>query len=131
MSYSKQTWINNVSSIDAAKMNHIEDELEYLDNKLAIVEKSLKYINVAPSDWNDARTFGIYHVGGTYTNAPVLSNTWGILIVLESRGETWTPTESLGGDSWIWQEYRDTSGNIYRRHAANTSTSWSSWQQDS
>lgn len=33
MSYEKQTWTNNVSSIDETKMNHIEDGIESIDLK--------------------------------------------------------------------------------------------------
>ena len=34
MSYEKQTWTNNVSSIDETKMNHIEDGIEGVDLKI-------------------------------------------------------------------------------------------------
>lgn len=125
MAYSKTNWQDLPSTatpLNATNLNKIENELE-------VVDKSLKYIGNAPTDWNDAKTFGIYHVNGTYTNAPTSSQIWGVLIVYENKGGTWTPVTS-GSGSWIWQEFRDTSGKIYRRNATNTSNSWTSWRLD-
>lgn len=123
MAYQKTDWEDLPSTntpIIASNLNKIENELE-------LVDKSLKFNNMAPSDLNNARTFGVYKLAGTYTNAPTSSAIYGILIVYESNGETWTPSEGLGGDSWIWQEIRMTNGDTYRRYAANTSSSWSNW----
>lgn len=125
MAYSKTNWQDLPSTatpINSTNLNKIENELE-------VVDKSLKYIGNAPTDWNDAKTFGIYNVSGTYTNAPTSSQIWGVLIVYENKGGTWTPVTS-GSGSWIWQEFRDTSGKIYRRNATNTSNSWTSWRLD-
>ena len=89
-----------------------------------------KYNGDAPTDWNNARTFGIYHVGGIdYTNSPYDNYVYGVLIVYESYGGTWTPTEEEAGASWIWQEFRGTNGNVFRRNAVNYSNVWSAWQQ--
>lgn len=124
MAYTKTNWQdlpNTSTPINATNLNKIENELESVD-------KSLKYIGNAPSDWNDAKTFGIYHVNGTYTNAPASSHIWGVLIVYENKGGTWTPVTS-GSGSWIWQEFRSTSGNIYVRNAINSIGSWSEWKK--
>lgn len=125
MAYSKTNWQDLPSTstpINATNLNKIENELESVD-------KSLKYIGNAPTDWNDAKTFGIYNVSGTYTNAPTSSQIWGVLIVYENKGGTWTPVTS-GAGSWIWQEFRSTNGKIHRRHAVNTSDSWTDWRLD-
>ena len=82
------------------------------------------HIGDAPSNFDDAKTYGTYRVAGTYTNAPSSSSIWGILIVYESRGQTWIPSDA---SSWIWQEFRDTSGRIWRRYGVNTST-YTSWE---
>lgn len=124
MAYSKTNWQDLPSTatpINSTNLNKIENELE-------VVDKSLKYIGNAPTDWNDAKTFGIYNVSGTYTNAPTSSQIGGVLIVYENRGSVWNPGTPSG--SWIWQEFRDTSGKIYRRNATNTSNSWTSWRLD-
>lgn len=124
MAYSKTNWQDLPSTatpLNATNLNKIENELE-------VVDKSLKYMGNAPTDWNDAKTFGIYNVSGTYTNAPTSSQIWGVLIVYENRGSVWNPGTPSG--SWIWQEFKDTSGKIYRRNAINTSNSWTSWRLD-
>lgn len=118
MEYSKTNWVNGQTPINETNLNKIENELE-------IVDKSLKYMGDAPSDLNDAKTFGIYHLGSTYTNAPISEAVYGILIVYQNKGATWNPT----GGSWIWQEIRTTSGTIYIRNAVNSSDSWSEWKQ--
>lgn len=117
MSYTKTNWQNGLTDLNETNMNKIENELEAVD-------KSLKFNSGVPSDWNDARTFGIYSVGGVaYTNAPV-NDPYGILIVYENNGSTWQPNVS----SWIWQEFRQTNGDIYKRHAVNELDSWSEWK---
>lgn len=122
MAYSKTNWVNGQTPINANNLNKIENELENVD-------KSLKYIGNAPSDLNDATTYGIYHLGGAYTNAPSVENIYGILIVYQNRGSTWIPTENGSGSSWIWQEVRTTYGDIYVRYAINTSASWRNWKK--
>lgn len=62
MSYSKQTWTNNVSSIDENKMNHIENgiynnstEIEEIKNK---IKTSTFTINVIPSTARGSMGYG-------------------------------------------------------------------------
>ena len=123
MAYTKTNWANGVTPINEDNLNKIEDELEAVD-------KSLKYIGFAPDDLNDARQFGIYHINNAKTNKPTSALNYGMLIVYENRGGTWNPTESSSGSSWIWQEYRDTRGQIYVRHATNKSSEWADWQKN-
>jgi len=121
MSYSKTTWTGN-TPINTTNLNKIENELEAVD-------KSLKYIGNAPSDLNEATTNGIYHLSGEKTNAPISTAIYGILLVYQNKGETWTPSGSSGGSSWIWQEIRTTGGDIWVRNAVNTTSSWTDWEK--
>lgn len=99
-----------------------ENQNEFLE----LLDKTLKYNGEVPTDWNDARTFGVYHVSGSgYSNAIHGGGLYGILIVYESTGGTWAPTPN--GNSWIWQEFRDTAGGIYKRYAVNDANGWSAW----
>ena len=92
--------------------------------------QEFSFRGIAPTNLNEANQHGEYRLSGTYTNAPINSDLYGILIVYESRGSTWTPSEEASsGASWIWQEIRTTNGAIYVRHAVNLSTSWSIWKQ--
>ena len=52
MSYSKQTWTNNVSSIDEDKMNHIEDGIE--ENSIEI--EGLKVRNIITAGGTESIT---------------------------------------------------------------------------
>ena len=93
--------------------------------------QEFSYRGNAPTDLNDARQFGIYHLSTstTTTNLPVTGDIYGILIVYQNKGGTWIPSESAGGNSWIWQEIRTTTGEIFTRYATNLSTSWSQWKE--
>lgn len=120
MAYTKTNWQNlpnTTTPLNATNHNKIENQLEVLD-------KSLKYMGVAPDNLNNAKDYGIYHLSGTHTNAPISSAIYGVLIVYQNRGENWNPSSS----SWIWQELRTTTGLIYVRHATNTESSWSAWE---
>lgn len=90
-----------------------------------VAEKLLQNHGRAPSDLNDAKTYGTYHLGEIYTNAPTTEILYGVLIVYHNRGTTWNPD----GSNWIWQEIRTTSGNIYVRNAVNTTNSWREWKK--
>ena len=111
---------NTTTPLNATNHNKIETELEVLD-------KSLKYMGVAPDNLNNAKDYGIYHLSGTHTNAPISGSINGILIVYQNRGTTWAPTE--GGTSWIWQEIRRANGEIYVRCATNSESDWTGWDR--
>lgn len=99
-----------------------ENQEEFLE----LLDKTLKYNGEVPTDWNDARDFGVYHVSGSgYENAVATGGIYGILLVYESTGGTWAPEPN--GSSWIWQEFRDTAGGIYKRYAVNDENGWSAW----
>lgn len=85
--------------------------------------KFLYHQGNAPSNLNDAKTHGTYHIGGTYTNAPTTSSMYGILEVYVSNGNTWVPSDS---SSWIWQKIYLTNGEIYMREGVNSAT-MSAW----
>lgn len=122
MAYTKTNWQNlpnTTTPLNATNHNKIENQLEVLD-------KSLKYMGVAPDNLNNAKDYGIYHLSGTHTNAPISSAIYGVLIVYQNKGTTW---EASDGSSWIWQEIRTITGLIYIRHATNTETSWSAWEK--
>ncbi len=106
--------------IDAKSIMHKGQKISEL------IDKSWKYNGEVPTDWNNAKTFGVYYVSGSgYENAVATGGIYGILIVYESKGGTWTPQPD--GGSWIWQEFRDTVGNIYKRYAVNDENGWSAW----
>ena len=76
------------------------------------------------SNFNTALTTGYYYVGYTgegLTGAPYTGNTYGVLEVRVTPGETWNKT-----NNWIWQKYTDTNGKQFMRHAqnANDFTAW-------
>ena len=71
---------------------------------------------------NNYVTPGRYYIGNKYTNAPLSSTIFGVLIVITSRYYSWNKTDQ---SNWIWQIILDTSGNIFIRNAANDSfTNW-------
>lgn len=108
--------------IDAKSIMHKSKKLSEL------IDESWKYNGEVPTDWNDAKTFGVYYVSGSgYENAVATGGIYGILIVYESKGGTWTPQPD--GGSWIWQEFRDTAGNTYKRYAVNDENGWSAWER--
>lgn len=122
MAYNQTNWQELPSTNTPLSANN----LNKIENELGLTDKSLKYNGQVPTDWNDARTFGVYHVSGSgYQNAIATGGIYGILIVYESFGGTWTPVTD--GSSWIWQEFRDTAGGIYKRYAVNDANTWSPW----
>lgn len=46
MSYEKQTWTNNISTVDEQKMNHIEDGIEQNSNEIERVEEKFDEKNI-------------------------------------------------------------------------------------
>lgn len=70
------------------------------------------------SDANTALTHGYYNTNSSTANLPG-TNKYGSLEVIESRGQTWVYSNT---DSWIWQIFRNTNGQEYRRYGVNSST---------
>ena len=121
-------YLNEVLTEEAdINLSRLENEINAgiadLITQITPLRKSLKYNGAAPSNLNEATTYGIYSLSGTHTSSPI-SNTYGVLIVYENRGTTWDPSNA---GSWIWQEIRTTNGEIYKRNAVNSSTGWNKW----
>ena len=67
---------------------------------------------------------GYYAVNTETANVPT-SNKYGILEVIESRGRNWQYGD---GSSWVWQVFRNTSGDEYHRVGVNSQT-MASWER--
>jgi hypothetical protein len=86
-----------------------------------IAKELMQYHGIAPTDLDEADTYGIYRLGDTHTHAPLTSGNYGILLVYESRG---TKRDSSSGTSWIVQ-LALIRGIIYQRYAYNQAfTQW-------
>lgn len=70
----------------------------------------------ASTNLNDYIHEGIYRLVDVYTNAPINTAIYGVLIVITSTGNDWNVSDM---SSWIWQIIINTSGNIYMRIGTN------------
>lgn len=84
-----------------------------------IANKIFQHHGDAPSDLDNAITHGSYRLTNSYTNAPYTGTIYGILLVYESLGGTWQPSNQA---SWCWQIIMTTGGTIYMRTGVNSAT---------
>lgn len=99
MSYQKQTWTNNVSSIDQNKMNHIEDGIKDLDNNKSDKVTQIAYdswhsiiLTRTDSTWLSLMLYGSNHLKeGNYS----IANDFNLILIGSTNVEVTIPTNAI------------------------------------
>lgn len=74
------------------------------------------YIDGISTDFNNAKTQGVYHVSGDFENAPQSGNIYGVL-------------EVIARDKHRTQRFTDINNNVWNRFYNSGSNTWTSWSK--
>ena len=116
---------NNVY-LDSSSIVHNQITLKSIINTYNS-RKFLEWKETSSTNFNSDAFYtpGLYRIAGQYSNAPISSTFYGVVMILTNDGGIWRKTDN---SSWLWQIVFTTGGAIYQRLGIN-GTAPESWKQ--